>query len=192
MPAIAEPVLRRWTREEFHRMADIGFFQGQRAELIEGEIMVLSPQKADHWTTTDRVADCLRQAFGTGFHVRMQGPLELGPHSEPEPDIAVVAGKREDFVKQHPRTALLVVEVSDSTLFSDRTRKASLYARAGIAEYWIVNLVDDQVEVRRGPRTDPAQIYGHGYQDLTILSRSDSVWPLALPNVAIPVGEFFP
>jgi hypothetical protein len=68
-------VERRWTRDEFHRMADIGLFHGQRAELIEGEIMVLSPQKAEHFTAIDQVAEILRNAFGSGYYIRMQGPL---------------------------------------------------------------------------------------------------------------------
>src|SRR5262245_10736836 len=131
---LAEPRTRRWTRAEYYRLADMGLFHGQRVELIEGELMVQSPQKAAHFTTTDRVAELLRQHFGSGFHVRMQGPLDLGPHSEPEPDVAVVAGRREDYATNHPRTAVLIVEVCDTTLTSDRTRKASLYARAGLAD----------------------------------------------------------
>ena len=185
---LVEPQARRWTREEFYRLAEIGFFRGQRAELIEGEIMVLSPQKAEHFTTTDRVSELLRNAFGTGYHVRMQGPLELGPHSEPEPDVAVVVGTRDQYAKRHPTTAALIVEVSDTTLLSDRTRKASLYARAGIADYWIVNLVDRRLEVRRTPIADATQVYGHGYAALTELVAPATISPLALPDIAIPVA----
>src|SRR5436309_3025187 len=81
-----EPVARRWTKEEFYELAERGFFNGQRAELIEGQIMVQSPQKAEHFTATDRVRDVLAAALGAGFQVRMQGPLDLGLHTEPEPD----------------------------------------------------------------------------------------------------------
>ncbi|HEY7425174.1 MAG TPA: Uma2 family endonuclease, partial [Gemmataceae bacterium] len=132
-----EPTPRLWTCEEYYRMADMGFFHGQRVELIEGEIVVLSPQKAEHWTTADRVAELLRSGFGSAFHVRLQGPIDFGSLSEPEPDVAVVAGTRAQYASQHPRTAVLIVEVSESSLAYDRTRKASLYARAGIADYWI-------------------------------------------------------
>ena len=184
-----EPRPRLWTREEFHRMADAGFFHGQRAELLEGEVMVLSPQKAPHFTTTERVVERLRSAFGTGFHVRMQGPIELGVHSEPEPDVAVVVGRGEQYSTHHPTTALLVVEVSDTTLSSDRTRKASLYARAGIADYWIVNLVDSQLEVRRTPVADAIQVYGHGYSSVTALRPPATVSPLAAPHVSLPVAD---
>src|SRR5438105_4206957 len=117
----ADPQVRLWTQDEFHRMAELGFFMGQRAELLEGEVVVFSPQKPSHFTATDQVADLLRQHFGIGFHVRMQGPLDLGPHSEPEPDVAVVKGSRASYRKRHPRTAVLIVEVSDTTLHSDRT-----------------------------------------------------------------------
>src|SRR6185369_4219155 len=88
LPPIPEPVPRHWTKHEFYQLADLGLFVGQRAELIEGEIMVLSPQKAEHFTTTERVTNVLDGVFGAGFHVRMQGPLDLGAHTEPEPDVA--------------------------------------------------------------------------------------------------------
>jgi Uma2 family endonuclease len=189
---VVEPVPRRWTRAEYYRMAELGWFHGQRAELIEGEIMVLSPQKPEHWTTTDRVAELLRSCFGPAFHARMQGPIDLGPHSEPEPDVAVVSGTRLQYASQHPQTAVLIVEVSESSLAYDRTRKASLYARAGIADYWIVNLVDRQVEVRRDPRPDPSQHYGHGYTSVTVLVPSAVVNPLAAPHVSIAVADLLP
>ena len=188
-PVDAEPTPRRWTREEYYRMGDLGFFHGQRVELIEGEIMVLSPQNAEHWTTTDRVAELLRSSFGSGYHVRMQGPIDFGPISEPEPDVAVVAGSRAQYATQHPATAVLIVEVSDSTLSYDRNRKASLYARAGIADYWIVNLVNHQLEVRRDPRPDPSQHYGYGYASVTTLVPPAVVNPLAAPQVSLAVAD---
>jgi len=192
-PALpAEPTPRRWTREEYYRMAELGFFHGQKAELIEGEIMVQSPQKAEHYTGITRVAELLRAHFGPGFHVRMQGPIELGPHSEPEPDVALVAGAWTEYASQHPQTAVLLVEVSDSSLRYDRTRKASLYARASIADYWIVNLVDNQVEVRRDPHRDPSQPYGHGYASVTVLVPPAVVNPLAAPQVSLAVADLLP
>jgi Uma2 family endonuclease len=189
---LAEPVTRRWTRAEFHEMAERGWFHGQRAELLEGDIVVQSPQKPLHYTTTERVADSLSCHFGAGFHVRMQGPLDLGEHSEPEPDVAVVAGTREDYAAQHPRTAALLVEVSDTTLANDRQRKGSLYARAQIADYWIVNLVHRQIEVYRNPMPDSAHIYGFRYADQLVLSETDFVQPLAAPHLSIPVNELLP
>jgi Uma2 family endonuclease len=186
-----EPHPRRWTRDEYYRLADLGLFAGQRAELIEGEIMVFSPQNWPHASTVDRAAEVLRNALGTGFWVRMQLPLDLGPHSAPEPDVSVVAGRRDDYTA-HPATALLIVEVSDTSLDYDRGAKASLYAAHGFADYWIVNPIGGQVEVYRNPRSDPAQPHGHGYADATVLMRANTVTPLAAPAVTIPVADLLP
>ncbi|MGH7171891.1 MAG: Uma2 family endonuclease [Gemmataceae bacterium] len=186
------PAPRRWTRTEYYQMAEWGLFHGQRVELIEGEIMVLSPQKAEHWTTADQVAELLRISFGSAFHVRLQGPIDFGTLSEPEPDVAVVVGSRAQYATHHPRTAVLIVEVSESSLSYDRNRKASLYARAGIADYWIVNLVNNQLEVRRDPQPDPSQHYGHGYASVTILVPPASVNPLAAPQLSLAVADLLP
>jgi Uma2 family endonuclease len=118
-------------------------------------------------------------------------PSTLSFISEPEPDVSVVSGKREDHT-DHRTSAELVVEVSDNSMEYDRTRKASLYARAGIADYWIVNLVDRQLEVRRDPRPDPSQPYGHGYANVTVLVPPASVNPLAAPHVSLAVAELLP
>src|SRR3954451_14821126 len=81
-PKGLEPRARKWTKQEFYRLAELGYFQGQRAELIEGDIMVMSPQKPRHYSTTDQIVEILREIFGRGFHVRMQGPIDLGPHAD--------------------------------------------------------------------------------------------------------------
>jgi Uma2 family endonuclease len=189
-PQIGEPTPRRWTREEYYRLGELGFFHGQRVELIEGEIVVLSPQNWPHTSTVARVDQVLRRVLGTGFWVRTQFPLNLST-SDPEPDVSIVAGQLEDY-SDHPTTAVLIVEVSESSLDYDRTRKASLYARAGIADYWIVNLVNNQLEVHRDPRPDPAQHYGHGYASVTVLGRQDVVNPLAAPQVSLAVSDLLP
>jgi Uma2 family endonuclease len=189
-PSSTEPWPRYWTREEYYRLGELGFFHGQRVELIEGEIMVLSPQNWAHTSTVARVGAALHHVLGSNFWVRMQFPLNLST-SDPEPDVSVVAGKFEDY-SDHPTMVVLVVEVSESTLSFDRIRKASLYARAGIADYWIVNLVDRQLEVRRDPRPDPSQPYSHGYANTTILVPPAIVNPLAVPQVSLAVAELLP
>ncbi|MGH7222367.1 MAG: Uma2 family endonuclease [Gemmataceae bacterium] len=189
-PQSVEPMPRLWTRDEYYRMGELGFFHCQRVELIEGEIMVLSPQNWPHTSTVDRVGEALRRVLGTGFWVRMQFPLNLST-SDPEPDVSVVAGRFEDY-SDHPTTAVLIVEVSESTLAYDRSRKASLYARAGIADYWIVNLVDHQLEVRRDPQPDPSQPYGHSYASVTTLVPPAVVNPLAAPKVSLAVADLLP
>lgn len=186
--SVAEPTTRRWTRDEYHKVAALGVFADERVELIGGQIVTQSPQGSEHVAATDRVAEKLRDIFGAGFWVRMQFPLDLGQLSEPEPDIAVVRGRREDYT-DHPTTALLIVEVSDTTLAYDCGAKASLYAAAGIDEYWIVNLNDRQLEVFREPVADPAMTFGHKYNSRTILKSGDTVSPLAAPRASLHVNE---
>jgi Uma2 family endonuclease len=184
-----EPSPRRWTREEYYRMGELGLFHGQRAELIEGEIMVLSPQGPSHSKITDLAFDVLRHCGWQNVWVRMQLPIDFGTYSEPEPDVSVVPSHRNDYGLGHPTSALLLVEVSDSTLAYDRGRKASLYAMRGIADYWIVNLVDGQLEVRRDPRPDPSQPLGYAYAGLTVLRPGDVISPLAAPHLVFAVAD---
>ena len=185
--------LRRWTRVEYERMIDAGVFEAdERAELIGGEIVVMTPQKSLHATGVRLAQDTLSAAFGVGHDVRAQLPLALDPDSEPEPDVAVVSGSPRDYRYAHPTTALLVVEVSDTTLGLDRERKSGLYARAGIAEYWIVNLVDGILEVHRDPDSAPEAQCGWAYRTVQPLRAVDTVSPLAAPAARIRVGDLLP
>src|SRR5207244_2898413 len=122
----------------------LGLFRPEeRLELLDGEILErMSPQKPPHAEGILGVVDALGPAFGPGYHVRPQLPLILDDGSEPEPDVAVVVGTRRDYGAESPRVAhvRLVVEVADTTLRFDRGRKQRAYARAGILEYWILNL----------------------------------------------------
>jgi Uma2 family endonuclease len=111
-------------------------------------------------------------------------PLAVSAHSEPEPDIAVVFGTPRDYA-EHPTTALLVIEISDPALSFDRERKSTLYAVAGIQEYWIVNMVDSQVEVHRDPAAGQ-------YQALKIVNPEGQLSPLAQPTASIRVSDLLP
>jgi Uma2 family endonuclease len=127
------------------------------------------------------------------LHGRLQAPLHLGPRPAPEPELAVVPGGSRDYTATgHPTTALLIVEVSDTTLSYDRGRKASLYARAGIADYWIVNLVDRQLEVYRQPQPDATRPYGYGYISAATFTAAESVSPLAAASVSLAVADLLP
>ncbi|MBY0525924.1 MAG: Uma2 family endonuclease [Gemmataceae bacterium] len=182
------PHARLWTKAEYYRLGELGFFDGQKVELWEGEIVVSSPRKWLHASTVDRVAEVLRNHFGNGYWVRTQLPVDLGQVREPEPDVSVVPGGREDYTA-HPTAAELIVEVSDTTLAAGRGPKGSLYARGGVSDYWIINLVDQRLEVYRNPQSDPAQRYGYGYANATTLQATDVIVPLALPLLRIPVTE---
>lgn len=127
-----------------------------------------------------------------GYFVSTQCPLDVGELSEPEPDVTVVAGDVRDYKDAHPTTAVLIVEIADTSLAYDRTEKASLYAKAGIADYWILNLMDRQVEVRRDPVADPMQPFGFGYTHVTILAETGFVSPLAMPQAVIAVADLLP
>jgi Uma2 family endonuclease len=182
---------RRWSLEEYHQMAEMGFFRDGRVELIDGEILEMAPQGSEHFACICLCADAMRKLFGQNHVVRVQGPLQIGS-SEPEPDIAVVPGTAREYAgKSHPSTALLVVEISDSSLEFDRHEKGTLYARAGIADYWIVNLVDRVVEVYRKPVVSSSAKFGFGYEERTVHSAMKTIKVLALP-VEICVADILP
>jgi hypothetical protein len=136
----------------------------------------------------------LEAAFGPTFWVRSQGSLDLSPLSVPDPGLAVVTGNKRTYIgrRDNPTTAVLIVEVSDATLWEDRTRKASLYAAAGIADYWILNIPDGRLEIRRDPTPDATQAFGHGYSTLTTLVVGDVATPLAAPAARVAVADLLP
>ena len=184
---------RRWTRREYGRLIDMGVLhEDDPIELLEGRLVVAEAQHTPHATAIDLVGEALRQGFGAGWRVRIQLPLGLGPDSEPEPDVAVVAGAPRDYLTAHPSTAALVVEVADSSLRLDRRLKSGLYARAGLAEYWIVNLVDGVLEVHRDPRPAADAAYGWAYRSVDIVRPPAIVTPLAAPAARIPVADLLP
>ena len=148
--ASTDPQVKHWSRDDYYRMAEAGLFVDQRVELIEGEILMMSPMNPAHAAALQLASKALELAFGEGYCVRAQLPLHLDDCSEPEPDLAVVPGSPRDY-PHHPRTALLVVEISDTTLDFDRGRKREIYACAGIPEYWIVNLPERRIEVHQFP-----------------------------------------
>jgi Uma2 family endonuclease len=184
---------RRWTRAQYDRLIEVGILRpGDPVELIGGELMVAEPQGGPHYTCIGLVEDALRAAFGTGWVIRSQGPVALDDESEPEPDIAVVPGTRRDYSGEHPARPVLVVEVSESSLSLDRQRKGSLYARAGLADYWIVNLVDRVLEIYREPIEDLSARYGWRYASRTVFGPDASAAPLSAPTSSIVVSALLP
>lgn len=178
--------LHRWTREEYDRMVDSGVFpMDARVELVDGEILEMTPQKSPHATGTALVAEALRQCFSSDYHVRSQMPLALDDFSEPEPDVAVVKGGIRDYAGQHPRLAVLVVEVSDTTLAFDRGSKAMMYVRNGVQEYWLANLRDASLEVYRRPS-------GGMYTERRVLARHETIAPLVAKENPILVADLLP
>ena len=180
----------RWTRDEYYGLAESGIFDGKRVELIEGEIIEMAPMGPSHATGISLVAEILLELFGKGFHLRSQTPLDVDKYSQPEPDLAVVKGKPRDYLKGHPKTLVLAVEVANSSLTLDREAKTRLYAKAGIEDYWIVNLQDRCLEVYRKPTNDPN--LGFIYSERTVFGENQSVSPLAKPKSRIKVADILP
>jgi Uma2 family endonuclease len=185
--------LRRWTRREYETLVERGVFGAdEHLELLDGLLVVREPQGSRHAAVLMQVQAALQRAFGSDHHVRPQLPVALDDYSEPEPDLAVVPGRPLDYFDAHPEAPVLMVEIAESSLPLDRRRKGSLYARAGIAEYWVVNLVDVVLEVYREPLRSRAARYGWRYREVSLLRRGDVVSPLRAPGVAVPVSDLLP
>lgn len=185
--------LRRWTREEYERLVEIGVLRpDERVELIEGEIVEMTPQGTAHATAIASATRVLDAICGPEQHLRVQLPLALGSNSEPEPDLAVVGGRPRDYANAHPSTALLVLEIADASLAFDDEVKGSMYAKAGIPEYWIVNLVDRQLEVYREPAAVSGMRFGAGYRTRRIVLPGETVAPLAAPESQVAVADLLP
>lgn len=183
--AVAATDVHRWTREEYERMAAEGLFAPDaRVELIDGIVYDMSPQKGPHASAVHRVLRVLQSVFPDSY-VRIQAPLALSDDSEPEPDLALVPGQLEDYDQDHPTTALLIVEVADSSLAHDKEHKIPLYARCGIPEAWLVNIPAKTLEVFRDPGRDR-------YRSHQVLRIGDTASPLARPEARIAVADLFP
>lgn len=183
-----EPIFRL-TVEQYHRLIDQGdLTPDDPVELVEGVLLFKMPKKRQHTTCNWKVNQALSSLLSEGFHSQSQEPITLGD-SEPEPDVAVIRGDREDFLTAHPHApdVLLVVEISDSTLERDRGIKLRSYARAGIANYWIVNLNDRTVEVFTNPT---GQADTPAYADRQVFGPADSI-PLPAATASVPVASFF-
>ncbi len=169
----------RWTREQFYAIGDAGLFEGRRAILVEGEILAMPGMKEPHRTATTLTAEILRETFSTDFFISVQCPFHIGEATDPEPDVAVIAGQIRDCAGRGLTEAALIVGVSVATLAYDRLQKESLYAKAGVSDYWIINVKARQVEVHRQPREDTTQPYGFGYAELTTYGAEAVIQPLA-------------
>ncbi len=192
MSTVAAPQVHLWTRQEYQQMAALGLFTHQRVELIEGQVVDMSPMGSEHATAVTLAAHTITRAFGAGYVVRWQMPFGVGALSEPEPDVAVIVGDARDYTAAHPTAAVLLVEVADTSLAYDRTEKASLYAKAWVTDYWLLNLVQRQLEVHRDPVADSTAPYGFRYAMTIVYATTEQVTPLALPHIRIAVAEMLP
>ena len=184
--------VRLWTRFEYERLIDLGVFQpGERLELIDGLLLVREPQGRRHAATIRRVLDALRRALGDDWQIDSQLPIALDDASEPEPDVAVVPRDPAVYRDAHPSRALLIVEVAETSYRIDREYKASLYARAGVPEYWIIDLAHERLEVHRRAETSPATLFGWRYATIDLPRPPASVVPL-IATAPIRVADLLP
>jgi Uma2 family endonuclease len=159
----------------------MGVFEGRRAMLIDGVILEQGPMNPPHAITLELVEAALRTTFGTGWRIRSQSPLVLGQDLDPEPDFAVIAGSARGS-SGHPTTADLVVEAADSSLDFDTNDKRLIYARAGIREYWVVDINGRRLLVYRDPQAGD-------YANQQTLGPADAVAPLAAPSAVVRVAD---
>lgn len=198
MPQIVEPISNLqeplpnrvwWTRAQCESIQDFGVLDG-RYELVEGEVISKRGQTPPHRLAVVLLNVWLTAVFSALF-VQTQATIDVGNadpnHNEPEPDAAVTAEPNTAYADRHPGPAdiLLVAEVSDSTLRFDRTVKAALYARAGIREYWIVNIVGRQVLVHRQPARE-------GYAEITAYGPDEAISTLVRPHNVARVSAILP
>jgi len=178
---------RRFTLEEYHRLLHVGVLgEDEHVELLEGLIVDMAPQGRPHALVISRLTELLMAARRPDCRVRVQLPLSLCGDSEPEPDLAIVTREDEERAQEHPRIALLVVEVAAESLRTDRLLKGRVYARAGIPEYWVVDVEGRAVEVYTGPDA----IQGR-YLALRTFGAGESLRSQALPGLVLPVAELF-
>ncbi len=180
--------LRLFTANEYDRMVAAGIFsEDERVELIEGVVLTMSPKGDPHSAATDRAAKCFIKRLDERALVKNQNPIRLDAHSEPEPDLVLAVPQEKEYSDRKPNPAdiLLILEVSDTTLRTDRQKKAHLYAAAGIIQYLVLNLKARELEDYREPRPD-------GYRSKRSHGAEQSFSLVAFPDVTIGVGELLP
>jgi Uma2 family endonuclease len=182
-PQLARPTPRKFTRAEYDRLVELGFFRGERLELIHGALLDMPPIGPPHATVVSRLNRMLVPALLDRAEVRIQQPLVGHDESEPEPDVAVVA--LADYSTKHPDAALLVIEVAESSLEFDRESKAPLYAASNVVEYWIVDIAGRAIEAHTEPKAGR-------YTRVRRATPGERLTPGAFPDIAIDVVSVLP
>lgn len=189
LPLVPGP--HRWTVDEFHRVRDSGVWEGRKILLIDGELIEMPAAKPPHDMALTLADYLFKALFGKGHVVRIQMGMVFNINTDPIPDLAVVPGDPRTMVSS-PETAELILEVSDTSFDYDTNEKMSLYAAAGIADYWVIDLTGRRVLVYRSPAADATKKYGHGYTNLSVLTPGQSLAPLAAPNSPVAAADLLP
>jgi Uma2 family endonuclease len=183
----AECPRRLFTVDEYHQMAEAGIFgPEERLELIDGEIIEMSPIDPRHAGCVININRLLVTRLGDRAVISPQNPVVIRPRSEPQPDMLVLRPRAVSYSRAHPtpEDVLLAIEVANTTARFDRIVKARLYARAGIPEYWLVDVREERVDIFRSPR-------GEAYADTATAGRGGAISVLSFPDVVIPVAGLF-
>jgi len=190
--ATSEPVVlddprpRRWSLVEYYKLGDAGYFRDQHVELIDGEILQMCPMGSQHATACVIVMNMLFPLVGSGNHLRIQLPMRIRG-DEPEPDVAIVSGSPQTYTTGHPTTALLIVEISDTSWRFDLTKKRDLYASAGVVEYWVLDVDANRLTVFRD-----VDLIAATYRTTRTYAPSESLSPLFAPPASILVADLLP
>jgi len=184
-PVLVEPADHRFTVEEYQQLGEAGILdEKSRVELVDGRILDMTPIGARHGSCVMRLTKLFSAALADEAILSVQNPAVVGSHSEPQPDIAVLMARADFYRDAHPRPSdvLLLVEVADASLRFDRMVKLPIYAAGGIAEFWIVNLEGEVIEVHREPT-------GDSYAARRVATRGESITPLAFPDLVVAVSD---
>ena len=175
----------RFSRADYHRMIEAGILQeDDRVELLDGEIIAMSPIGPRHNTVVDRLNRFFTKLSGTAFICRTQGSISMPGDSEPEPDIALLRFRDDEYEQALPTPddVLLIIEVAESSIEKDREAKRDLYAAAGIVEYWVLDLKTDELLVH-------GDLSNEKYRRVDLITRNHSVQPTALPNITLKISD---
>jgi len=175
----------RFTTQDYYRMAETGVLRPEaRVELLDGEIIDMSPIGPPHGSVTKRLNHHFNQHARGRWLVAVQDPVHLEEYSEPEPDLMLLKSAHDFYRARHPGPSdvFLLIEVADTSLGYDRERKLPAYGRAGIPEVWVINLLDQTIKAYREPHLT-------GYASTTILRAGDKASPLAFPDASVDVAE---
>jgi Uma2 family endonuclease len=191
--SIDDPRVLKWTQDDLYAMDEANLLElkDRRVELIDGQILVFGKQEPLYCAVRTHARGILSDAFGEGWYVQEFSPLDVGEYFLPIPDLAMIRGKIRDR-KAHPTSADLIVEVAVSSVKYDRTDKASVYARAGIQDYWIINVTRRRVEVFRQPIANVDAPFGFRYAEVQTFEEDKSIRPLAKPDALIAVADLLP
>lgn len=184
----------RWTCNEYEALGDRPPLQGRRSELISGEIFLMPAMNDPHAVAVTLCDRAIRRVFiDEKYLVRMQMPVRLGDHDEPEPDHSVVLGPPRRYLGHgHPREAFLLIEVADTSLKVDLGVKASLYAAMNVQDYWVVDLNGNRVLVHRQPEPDQRRTHKFFYNDIRVYNPGEHISPLEVLSATVAVDDLLP